>query len=234
MCVQAERTSLINVLKVNNIERPPMPDLPPEPTDIAPPPKSADKLDMMSRNCAELKKSLAQLQGQMNMLATEKSSKQEETNAETKTTTASKKNKNKKNKTKTCPMKERQLQQTQVIQTAAEESVTNGTALSIDKITQIIGETSELIKKPEKSATLLNSPKTVGDEPIGAAAAEKENINQECIVNVAETSVDNNCEKQTLTTNASTEDAKQTIVVLSSENVAKTDNAPPTATAAEI
>lgn len=99
---QAERSSLLEVLKVNNIERPPMPELPPEPTDIEPPPKSADKLDIMSRNCSELKKSLAQLQGQMNALAAEKD-KSDEPPAEV----SRNKNKNKKNKSKVCPIKER-------------------------------------------------------------------------------------------------------------------------------
>lgn len=72
--LQAERTVFIEVLAANNIERPAMPELPPLPTDIEPPPKSADKLDIMSRNCLELKKSLAQLQTQMNTLSVEKPS----------------------------------------------------------------------------------------------------------------------------------------------------------------
>lgn len=70
--LQAERATFIEVLAANNIERPAMPELPPLPTDIEAPPKSADKLDIMSRNCMELKKSLAQLQTQMNTLSTEK------------------------------------------------------------------------------------------------------------------------------------------------------------------
>lgn len=70
--LQAERATFIEVLAANNIERPAMPELPPLPVDIEPPPKSADKLDIMSRNCMELKKSLAQLQTQMNTLSVEK------------------------------------------------------------------------------------------------------------------------------------------------------------------
>lgn len=70
--LQAERATFIEVLAANNIERPALPELPPLPTDIEPPPKSADKLDIMSRNCMELKKSLAQLQTQMNTLSVEK------------------------------------------------------------------------------------------------------------------------------------------------------------------
>lgn len=103
--IKAERTALIDTLKVNNIERPPMPELPPLPTDIEPPPKSADKLDIMSRNCAELKKSLAQLQGQMNSLTAEKlaPTKSDDKNVNG----SSKKPKSKKTKTKTCPIRDR-------------------------------------------------------------------------------------------------------------------------------
>lgn len=101
--MQAERTSLLDVLKANNIERPPMPDLPPEPV-IEPPPKSADKLDIMSRNCSELKKTLAVLQGQMNALTAEKVTKDTAVTENIQP----KKSKNKKNKAnKSCPIKER-------------------------------------------------------------------------------------------------------------------------------
>lgn len=90
--LQAERTVLLNVLKENNIERPPMPELPPEPTDVqtAPPP-SMDKLEKMSRNCKELKETLAQLQGQMNAITAEKNSKPK--SAETEKKPKAKKNK---------------------------------------------------------------------------------------------------------------------------------------------
>ncbi|XP_037041123.1 alpha-taxilin [Bradysia coprophila] len=101
--LQAERTSLLDVLKANNIERPPMAELPPEPV-IEPPPKSADKLDIMSRNCSELKATLAVLQGQMNALSAEKKT-QETPVVEP---TQPKKSKNKKNKAnKSCPITDR-------------------------------------------------------------------------------------------------------------------------------
>lgn len=81
-----------------------MPELPPEPV-IEPPPKSADKLDIMSRNCSELKKTLAVLQGQMNALTAEKATQETTTVTEN---AQPKKSKNKKNKAnKSCPIKER-------------------------------------------------------------------------------------------------------------------------------
>lgn len=80
-----------------------MPELPPEP-EIEPPPKSADKLDIMSRNCSELKATLAVLQGQMNALTAEKKT-QDTPVAEQ---AQPKKPKNKKNKAnKSCPITER-------------------------------------------------------------------------------------------------------------------------------
>lgn len=102
--LQAERTVLVELLKTHNIERPEMPELPPEPKDIEPPPKQTDKLDIMSRNCDELKRTLAQLQTQMNSMSIEKDRIEEKTSG-TKGTTATaapanKKVKNKKAKTK--------------------------------------------------------------------------------------------------------------------------------------
>ncbi|KAG4076144.1 hypothetical protein HA402_011490 [Bradysia odoriphaga] len=103
--LQVERTSLLDVLKANNIERPPMAELPPEPV-IEPPPKSADKLDIMSPNCSELKATLAVLQGQMNALTSEKKT-QETPVVEP---TQPKKSKNKKNKAnESCPITERSV-----------------------------------------------------------------------------------------------------------------------------
>lgn len=66
--LQAERSVLLDVLKTNNLERPAMPELPPEPKDIEQPPQPSDKLDMMTQNCKELKETLAQLQGQLNAI----------------------------------------------------------------------------------------------------------------------------------------------------------------------
>lgn len=92
--LQAERTALLDVLKANNIERPPMPELPPEPVQIEPTPQQPDRLDMMTQNCKELKETLAQLQGQLN--AIEKDDKQKGKNP----APENKKNKSKKNKAK--------------------------------------------------------------------------------------------------------------------------------------
>lgn len=68
--LQAERTALIAALKDNNIEIPPMPEVPveKEPVTIELAPTTTqgpDKLDIMTKNCAELKQNLAALQGQL-------------------------------------------------------------------------------------------------------------------------------------------------------------------------
>lgn len=95
-----------------------MPELPPEPV-IEPPPKSADKLDIMSRNCSELKKTLAVLQGQMNALTAEKVTQEAPVNE----TTQPKKSKNKKNKAnKSCPIKERIVSGAKVVNTTEKET----------------------------------------------------------------------------------------------------------------
>lgn len=66
--LQAERTVLIAALKENNIEIPPMPEVPaekePEVAALAPS-QGPDKLELMTRSCAELKQNLAALQGQL-------------------------------------------------------------------------------------------------------------------------------------------------------------------------
>jgi len=68
--LQAERTVLIATLKENNIEIPPMPEAPPAEKEPELPEiienKGPDKLDLMTKSCAELKQNLAALQGQLN------------------------------------------------------------------------------------------------------------------------------------------------------------------------
>ncbi|XP_067615439.1 gamma-taxilin [Eurosta solidaginis] len=71
--LQNERSHLYKVLRDNNVECPAMPALPPEPEPIqtAPPTSNSgdkDKMEIMSRNCAELKQTLANLQSQMKYL----------------------------------------------------------------------------------------------------------------------------------------------------------------------
>ncbi|XP_068155759.1 alpha-taxilin [Drosophila tropicalis] len=71
--LQLERTSLHNCLRDNNIEIPAMPQLPPEPEPIKVTPVNTTdkaKMELMSRNCAELKQTLANLQNQMKLLTT--------------------------------------------------------------------------------------------------------------------------------------------------------------------
>ncbi|XP_011179256.2 alpha-taxilin [Zeugodacus cucurbitae] len=71
--LQNERSHLYKVLRDNNVECPAMPQLPPEPEPMqtqAPTSSSGDKdkMEIMSRNCAELKQTLANLQSQMKFL----------------------------------------------------------------------------------------------------------------------------------------------------------------------
>ncbi|XP_017026918.1 alpha-taxilin [Drosophila kikkawai] len=73
--LQQERTALHKALRDNEIEIPALPQLPPEPEPVVVKPASADtaKMEMMTRNCAELKQTLANLQSQMKLLTTTES-----------------------------------------------------------------------------------------------------------------------------------------------------------------
>ncbi|XP_036675255.3 alpha-taxilin [Drosophila suzukii] len=73
--LQLERTTLHKCLRDNEIEIPALPQLPPEPEPVNVKPVSADnvKMEMMTRNCAELKQTLANLQNQMKLLTASES-----------------------------------------------------------------------------------------------------------------------------------------------------------------
>lgn len=126
--LQAERGTLLDSLKANNIERPPMPELPPEPTDITAPPKPTDKLDMMSENCKELKETLANLQSQINSIRLDGS----EGGAKPKSTESSSSKKSKVKTTKVKRAKAKSPEEPKVEQSepdgvaSAEESAANG------------------------------------------------------------------------------------------------------------
>lgn len=70
--LQQERTTLHQTLREHEIEIPAMPQLPPEPEPIKVVPVNTDnaKMELMTRNCAELKQTLANLQNQMKLLTT--------------------------------------------------------------------------------------------------------------------------------------------------------------------
>lgn len=119
-----------------------MPKLPPEPTDIEPPPKPSDKLDLMSKNCDELKRTLAQLQGQMNAMAIDK---QQPDTASAATAAApapsNKKAKNKKSKTKS-------ESKAAAAKVAKETSPTNGGAVADKEPAAPINDSvAELVNK---------------------------------------------------------------------------------------
>lgn len=151
--LQAERTALIDVLTANNIERPVMPELPPAPTDIEPPPRSADKLDIMSRNCVELKRSLALLQGQMHALENKEVPKPPTSGKTTKSTnngvSAAKKAKNKKAKSKSAPQKaENGAEETSVTTETPTEEIDASADVHIDVTTENDDNCSAIVDQP--------------------------------------------------------------------------------------
>lgn len=143
--LQAERGTLLDVLKVNNIERPPMPELPPEPKDIEPAPQPSDKLDAMTRNCNELKATLAQLQGQMNAISLEQKEKPKP--KATEAPAANKKPKAKKNKAKSNAAKADAENSTKNAVTS--EQTVPGTA--DDEIKTVADDSSETAKTADDS-----------------------------------------------------------------------------------
>lgn len=117
--LQAERGTLLDALKANNIERPAMPELPPEPTDIVAPPKPTDKLDVMSENCKELKETLANLQSQINSIRLDGS----EGGAKGKTTESSSSKKPKVKSTKVKRAKAKSSEEPKLEQNGSDEVV---------------------------------------------------------------------------------------------------------------
>lgn len=109
--LQHERTVLYNTLKENNINSPQIPPLPEEPElmkTTVPPNVDASKtkMEMMAKNCAELKLSLATLHDEMKQISN-KQSQIATTNGEAPAAPVENKkknkNKNKNKKNKTCP-----------------------------------------------------------------------------------------------------------------------------------
>lgn len=162
--LQAERTSLLECLRTNNIERPPMPDIPDEPIDIVAPPQPTDKLDMMTANCKELKQTLANLQNQINSIRLDDnegaaSSAAKPTKSDASKTTA-KKSKTKTTKTKTKKTKSAEQagdgagsaeQPSEVVSTEAQNgdgveiaSEANGTVVSEDGEGVVVSEGGEV------------------------------------------------------------------------------------------
>ncbi|VVC99553.1 unnamed protein product [Leptidea sinapis] len=88
--LQAERTVLLNTLKVHSIERPPVPA--PLPATLPPMPSASDaKVDAMEANCVQLKQKLAELQTQFNTLTNKGEEKEESPKVEIKKKSKSKK-----------------------------------------------------------------------------------------------------------------------------------------------
>lgn len=145
--LQFERTAFLNALKENNVEIPAVPeapkdikiDLPVEPIPVeAPVPDN--KLDLMTKDCDELKKNLAQLQGKLESIA---SAECEETAAAVPEKTPNKKDKPRNRKGK----KDKSNKKI--------EENTNGNSVVIDETTKCAenGTTASNVVEDEKCAT---------------------------------------------------------------------------------
>lgn len=152
--LQAERGTLLDVLKANNIDRPPMPELPPEPKDIEPAPQPSDKLDAMTRNCNELKATLAQLQGQMNAISLEQKEKPKSSKAND-TATATKKPKPKKNKAKSSAAKADDTESIAKNSITPEQTVP---AITDGEVNTVADESPEAVNTADDVVVVDNEP----------------------------------------------------------------------------
>lgn len=175
--LQAERTSLLQTLKENNIECPPMPEVPPpEPEEPLPEvSQQPDHLEGLLRSRDELKQNLATLQGELTVM----------TNAEKKENSegaAKKKNKGKKNK-KACPVGENSVAKEEIaVVKSQEEEISNGiVAEEINGTTEIIEEVingdsaiEEVIQSVIKEVSVEEAPKII--EEISSNSKDNEII----------------------------------------------------------
>lgn len=149
---QAERLVLTAALTENNIEIPPMPELPDEapvlPEIPALPPRDETKMNALSKNCADLKKNLADLQSQLGQA----------TAAEAVVGESPKKGKDKKNNKKKSK-KNGQAEQPDVLPSENGTSTTSSDSVpSVDPSTspteEISSETATPTDKPAEVAAI--------------------------------------------------------------------------------
>lgn len=194
--LQAERTALLDVLKENNIERPVMPELPPEPIDIVQAPKPMDKLDMMSQNCKELKETLAQLQGQLNSIEKDEKPKDKAEAGANKKASKSKKSKAK-NGGKSA------VEQSQP-SGGTNEELEPPTSTTVDNVPSANDENTTVVSSSEPNKTddvnSIDEDQTiqVPDETNANQSTKTLNINESQIINSTEQS---NTEPDSSTTN---------------------------------
>lgn len=179
--LQAERTALLDVLKENNIERPIMPELPPEPTDIVPAPKPMDKLDMMSQNCKELKETLAQLQGQLNSIEKDEKPKDKVETAGNKKTS-----KSKKSKTKNGGKNAVEPQST----VGTNEDV-EPTSTAVDNVPSSNDNTAAVVSSSDPNKTVDNST----DENQAIQVPDESNVSESTETNIIESQIINSTEQ---------------------------------------
>lgn len=194
--LQAERTALLEILKENNIERPTMPELPPEPTDIVPAPKPMDKLDVMTQNCKELKETLAQLQGQLNSI--EKDDKQKDKIE----ASGNKKSKSKKSKTKNGKMAV-EPQPAAPVEEHEPSSTTEDSVPSIEDSAVLVVSSSEPNKTDDTNSNAENQAIQVPDNSNVNQSTEKDIIESQIINSTEQSNIepDSSTNNDTLTTN---------------------------------
>lgn len=189
--LQAERTVLLDTLKANSIERPEMPELPPEPQDIEPAPKPTDKLDMMSQNCKELKETLAQLQGQLNAIEKDDKHKTKLQEPSGNKKSKPKKNKGKNNKNVTEPQSSETVEDVEPVSTTSEADVPSNDTVAVS--TSDENKTDENSSNPENQVPATT---TTDDDSVQTATIEPNNGDEQSNVET-----DSSTSNQPVTTN---------------------------------
>uniref|UniRef100_A0A336M6Z4 CSON013095 protein n=1 Tax=Culicoides sonorensis TaxID=179676 RepID=A0A336M6Z4_CULSO len=161
--LQAERTVLIAALKENNIEIPPMPvvkhEKEPEMPVVVAPPQGPDRLEIMTKNCAELKKNLASLQGQLTSIENSGTENTETSNSSTnnkKNKQKNKKNKNGKTNDHTSKEKETELV----------ESMTNLQTTDVEEKTDVTSNNGDTLVESPKDLATNEEPSQVTKETV--------------------------------------------------------------------
>lgn len=129
-----------------------MPEVPPEkePEMPAEEPPSYDKLDIMTKNCAELKKGLAALQGQLNSIEMKGSDATPETNGN------NKKNKQKNKKNKNNNKNAQEVPKTSIPENVVEPETEDTTKMEEENVSNGVDDTDIVpteISIPEVVAT---------------------------------------------------------------------------------
>ncbi|KAH8381934.1 hypothetical protein KR009_001088 [Drosophila setifemur] len=171
--LQLERTTLHQCLRDNNIEIPALPQLPPEPEPVKVQNQDNAKMEMMTRNCAELKQTLANLQSQMKLLtATESKTAVEEKNKAEEQRLANNAKKNIRKKEKKSKAKAAAAAAAQAAASSASEEQLNGVEEPTDADPEAAGDASNVKKTQEQTVQTVPESQDLDSEATNTSSLD--------------------------------------------------------------